>query len=81
MSLTKEIEIDKIEVVEKCIVQVRQTTKILEDGNQLSQSYHRWTLVPGQDISDQEDKVQAVCNAVWTEEVIAAYQESLQIQR
>jgi hypothetical protein len=81
MSLIKEVVIDKIEVVENGIIQIRQATKILEDGNQLSQSYHRWTLVPGQDISDQEDKVQAVCNAVWTEEVIAAYQESLQIQR
>lgn len=81
MSLIKEVVIDKIEVVENGIIQIRQATKILEDGNQLSQSYHRWSLVPGQDISDQEDKVQAVCNAVWTEEVIAAYQESLQIQR
>jgi hypothetical protein len=81
MSLTKQIEIDKIEVVENCIIQVRQTTKIMEDGNQLSHSYHRWTLVPGQDISDQEERVQAVCNALWTEEVISAYQESMQIQR
>jgi hypothetical protein len=74
MSLTKEVVIDKVEVVENGIVQVRQVTRIMEDGNQLSSSYHRWTLTPGQDVSDQESKVQAVCNAVWTPEVIAAYE-------
>ena len=74
MALTKEVVIDKVEVVENGIVQVRQVTRIMEDGNQLSSSYHRWTLTPGQDVSDQESKVQAVCNAVWTPEVIAAYQ-------
>jgi len=78
MALTKEVVIDKVEVVENGIVQVRQVTRIMEDGNQLSSSYHRWTLTPGQDITNQESKVQAVCNAVWTEEVIAAYQAQLE---
>ena len=74
MALTKEVVIDKVEVVENGIVQVRQVTRIMEDGNQLSSSYHRWSLSPGQDVSDQESKVQAVCNAVWTPEVIEAYE-------
>ena len=74
MSLTKEILIDKIEVVENGIVQVRQVTRIMEDGNQLSQSFHRWSLTPGQDVSDQEPKVQAICSAAWTEQVVDAYQ-------
>ena len=78
MALTKEVVIDKVEVVEIGIVQVRQVTRIMEDGNQLSSSYHRWTLTPGQDVSDQESKVQAVCNAVWTPEVITAYEAQLQ---
>ena len=78
MALTKEVVIDKVEVVENGIVQVRQVTRIMEDGNQLSSSYHRWTLTPGQDVSDQESKVQAVCNAVWTPEVIAAYEAQRQ---
>ena len=78
MALTKEVVIDKVEVVENGIVQVRQVTRIMEDGNQLSSSYHRWTLTPGQDVSDQESKVQAVCNAVWTPEVIAAYEAQQQ---
>jgi len=74
MALEKQVSIDKIEVVENGVVQVRQITRIVEDGTELSASYHRWTLSPGQDVSDQESKVQAVCNAVWTEEVIAAYE-------
>jgi len=77
MSLTKEVVIDKVELVENGIVQVRQIPRIVEDGTELSASYHRWTLSPGQDVSDQESKVQAVCNAVWTEEVIAAYEAQL----
>ena len=81
MALTKEVVIDKVEVVENGIVQVRQVTRIMEDGNQLSSSYHRWTLTPGQDVSDQESKVQAVCNAVWTPEVIAAYEAQQQANR
>ena len=72
--LEKQVVIDKVELIENGIVQVRQVTRIIEDGNQLSSSYLRWTLAPGQDVSDQEDKVKAVCNAVWTSEVIAAYQ-------
>ena len=78
MALEKQISIDKIEVVENGAVQVRQITRIVEDGTELSASYHRWTLTPGQNVSDQESKVQAVCNAVWTPEVIAAYEAQQQ---
>jgi hypothetical protein len=64
--LEKQITIDKIEVVGD-VVQVRQATYILEDGVELSKTYHRWTLSKGDDISEQDVKVQAVCNAVWGE--------------
>jgi hypothetical protein len=73
MALEKQTTIDKIEIVENGIVQVRQVERILEDGKELSASYHRWTLAPGQDVSDQEPRVQAIANATWTPEVIAAY--------
>ena len=73
MALDKQSLIDKIEVVENGIIQVRQVTRILEDGVELSSSFHRWTLAPGQDVSDQEARVQAIANATWTPEVIAAY--------
>ena len=78
MAIEKQISIDKIEVIENGIIQVRQVTRILEDGKELSNSFHRWTLTPGQDISDQEDRVKAIANATWTPEVIAAYQAQLE---
>lgn len=74
MSLSKEVLVDKIEIVENGTVQVRQVTKILEDGDELSKSYHRWTVAPGQDYSDQPDNVKAICAAVHTPAVISAYQ-------
>ena len=77
MSLNKEQKIDKIEVVENGTLQVRQVTKIMEDGKELSSSYHRWSFAPGDDVSDQPANVQAIAAAAWTEAVIAAYQAQL----
>ena len=77
MSLTKEQAIDKIEIVENGVLQVRQITRIMEDGKQLSSSYHRWSFVPGDDVSDQPANVQAIAAAAWTPAVIAAYQAQI----
>ena len=77
MSLTKEQKIDKIEVVENGTLQVRQVTRIMEDGKQLSSSYHRWSFVQGDDVSDQPANVQAIAAAAWTPAVIAAYQAQI----
>jgi hypothetical protein len=74
MSLTKEQAIDKIEFTEKGILHVRQITRIMEDGNQLSSSYHRWSFAPGEDISEMPANVQAIVAAAWTDKVIADYQ-------
>jgi hypothetical protein len=74
MSLTKEISIDKIEIVENGTVQVRQVTKIMESGNELSKSYHRWSIAPGEDYSNQPDNVKAICAVAHTPAAIAAYQ-------
>lgn len=78
MSLTKEQSIDKIEITENGTLQVREVTRILEDGVQLSHSYHRVTFAPGSDVSDQPTNVQAIAHAAWTPEVVAAYQASIQ---
>lgn len=75
MALTKEVSIDKIEIIENGTVQVRQVTRIMEDGNPLSQTYHRWVITPGQNYSDQADNVKAICQATHTPAVITAYQE------
>ena len=72
MALTEKIEIDKIEVIDWRI-QVRQNTTVERDGQFVSNSFHRWILVPDMDISDQDERVQAVCNAAWTDEVRTAY--------
>jgi hypothetical protein len=76
MALTKEIVVDKIEVLEKGQIQVRAATRVLEDGTQLSSSFHRHVLSPGDDLSGQDARVSAIATATWTDEVIAAYQES-----
>ena len=75
MSLEKQIVVDKVEIVgDFAHVQVRTATRIVEDGNVISTSYHRHVVAPGQDYSNEDPKVQAVCAAVHTAEVIAAYQ-------
>lgn len=81
MALTKEQVIDKIEITENGVVQVRQATKIIEDGNELSKTYHRWTIAPGQDYSDQPDNVKAICAVAHTPAVIAAYEAQLEASR
>ena len=74
MSLTKITVVDQITVQENGIVLYREATRIMEDGNQISQTYHRSSLTPAQDLTGVPANVVAICNTVWTPEVIAAYQ-------
>jgi len=74
MSLTKSTVIDQITVTENGIILYRNATRIMEDGVQLSQTYHRNSLTPAQDLTGVPEKVVAICNTVWTADVIAAYQ-------
>ncbi len=74
MALTKETVIDKIEVLEMGQVQVRTATRVLEDGVALSSSYHRHVVVPGDDLSGQDERVSAVATATWTPAVISAWE-------
>ena len=79
MALTKEVTQDKIEVVgEYRAVQVRTKTAVMEDGVELSSGYHRHVVVAGQDYSNESAEVQAICAAVHTDAVIAAYNTSLE---
>jgi hypothetical protein len=73
MSLTKETKIDQITVTENGIVLYREATRIMENGNEISKTYYRTSLTPGQDLTDQPAQVVAICNAAWTQEVIDAY--------
>lgn len=74
MSLTKTTTVDQITVTENGTVLYREATRIMEDGKQLSQTYHRSSLTPGQDLTGIPANVVAICNTVWTNEVIWAYQ-------
>ena len=78
MSLDKQTKIDRVEIVENGIVQVRQATIITEDGKQISRTFHRWCIAPGEDYSTQEQQVQDICKVTHTPEVIAAYQAQLE---
>ena len=81
MALTKETIEDKIEIVgEFKNVQVRTATVIKEDGVELNRSFHRHVVNCLDDISEQSAEVQAICNAVWTDELKAAYQAFLDSQ-
>ena len=74
MALTKETVVDQITVTENGIVLYREATRIMEDGNELSKTYHRTSLTPAQDLTGQPANVVAICNLTWTPEVVAAYQ-------
>ena len=65
MSLEKVIVIDKIEVLESNHIQVRQAIKIMEDGKEISKTFHRYVLSPGDSLEGQDTKVIAVANAIW----------------
>jgi hypothetical protein len=73
MSLEKIISVDMIEAVENGCVQVRTATRIMEDGKQISGTFHRHVVAPGDDYSAEDAKVQAICKATHTKDVVAAY--------
>ena len=79
MSLVEKQIIDKIEVVGDVhpMVQVRRADVIEKEGVEIARSFHRHVLAPGDDVSGEDPKVQAVCAAVWTDDVVAAYQAYL----
>ncbi len=74
MSLTKTTTVDQITVTENGIVLYREATRIMENGKELSKTYHRSSLTPAQDLTGVPTNVVAICNTAWTAEVIAAYQ-------
>jgi len=73
MALEKIISVDLVEVIENGCVQVRTKTAIMEDGKQISGSFHRHVVAPGDDYSAEDARVQAICAATHTADVIAAY--------
>jgi hypothetical protein len=75
MALSKVITEDKIEIVgEFKSIQIRTKTAVLEDGVELSSSFHRHVVTAGDDYSNESAEVQAICELMHTDAVIAAYQ-------
>jgi predicted component of type VI protein secretion system len=66
MALIKEVVIDKIEVLESGVIQVRQATRVLEDGEVLSTSYHRHVLEKNANLTNEDPKVVAIATAAWS---------------
>jgi len=77
MALEKKVVNDLIEVLENGSVQVRTKTAILEDGVEINSKFHRHVVVPGDDYSKEDAKVQAICKSVQTADVVAAYKATL----
>jgi hypothetical protein len=73
MALEKKVVIDKIEVLEDGQIQVRQATKVLEDGKEIGKTYYRWVISPGDDFSKQDKRVKDIAQVVHTQEVKDAY--------
>lgn len=76
--ITKQTVIDQITLTENGIILYREATRIMEDGKELTKTYHRSSLTPGQDLTGQPEKVVAIAQAAWTADVIAAYQAAQQ---
>ena len=77
MSITKETAVDQITVQENGAILYREATRIMEDGTELTKTYHRNSLTPAQDLTGVPEKVVAICNTAWTQDVIDAYKASL----
>ena len=76
MAITKRTEL-KEEILPNQVIQIRTATLVEEDGVELARSYHRSVVVPGDDVTGEAQEVQDIAAALWTADVIAAYQASI----
>jgi hypothetical protein len=76
MAITKRLEY-KEEILPNQVIQIRTTTVVEEDGVELARNHHRHAVAPGDDVTGEVAEVQAIASALWTDEVIAAYQASI----
>ena len=76
MAITKRTEL-KEEILPNQVIQIRTTTVVEEDGVELARNHHRHVVVPGQDLTEEPNEVQVIAAALWTPEVVAAYEASI----
>jgi hypothetical protein len=79
--LTKTTNVDQITVTENGTVLYREATRIMEDDVEISKTFHRTSLAPGQDLTGVPDSVVAICNTAWTDAVVASYQAEVIAQQ
>jgi hypothetical protein len=77
MSLSKQTIVDRVEILSNEVIQVRRKVQVTEDGVELSFTYFREVLAPGDNVSQQPQKIRAIAHLLWTPAVIAAYKASL----
>lgn len=77
MALEEVSVVDKIEVLLLGQIQVRTRNQVLKDGIEIAATYHRHVLSPGDDLTNQDPRVVAIAEAIWTPEIIQAYQDHL----
>jgi len=80
MALNKTVVVDRIEVLEMGQIQVRTATVVAEDGTELSRSFHRQVLAPGDDTSGEAQRVQDIAAATWTPAVVTAWEAFIAAQ-
>lgn len=80
MGFEKTKTVDRIEVLENGCVQVRTRTTIMEDGNEISSTYHRHVVSPGDDYSSENERVQAICAITHTNDIVSAYKADIASQ-
>jgi hypothetical protein len=78
MALEKIEVVDRIEIIENGCIQVRTKIAIMENGQQISSTFHRHVLAPGDEYSAQDAKVKSICATIHTESVVAEYRASLE---
>lgn len=76
MALTEKTIIDKIEVLDSNSIQIRKALIIEKDGQEIAKTYHRHVINPGDELTNEDAKVQAIANSIWTQEVILAFQQA-----
>ena len=77
MALIEKIKVDQIEILENNTIQVRTATVIEKDGTEITRTFLRHVLAPGADLSNEDPKVVAIANTIWTEDVITEYQSMI----
>ena len=81
MALTETTKVNQIEVIENNSIQVRTATIIEKDGVEIAKTYHRHIVTPTDSIENEDSRVQAIANAIWTNEVIANYKALIELSK